>query len=215
MRCSKVIPIRLKIIIKLELSVSVFILVFLLAATAAQTGDLAISENLFFIKRSKNANEVHYDARVENCVWSQPEVDYYWRELKDGPKVYKPILFFEIPAYGFEVERLSKSEIALRLKAFPKRAIKARLSQNEKDECSVSVTMEIHGKIAKLRSVYVYAEENFIGWPTVHYIDILGYSEEGQHVFERIPKTDRGREMLSSSPDDSRWKSGATTWGRP
>lgn len=196
------------------LRTAVFILIALMTTTALPAADRDTSKNLFFIKRSKNANEVHYDARVQNCGWRKPEVDYYWRELEDGPQVYKPILFFEKAAYGFDVDRLSNSEITIRLKAFPERAITARLSQRTGGRCRVSTTIEIRGRTTELCAVYVYAEENFIGWPTVHYIDILGYSEDRQPVFERIPKTYRGREFLSSPPDDTRWKSGAQTWGR-
>jgi len=194
--------------------VSGLALVSLLAAVAAPAADLATSENLFFIKRSKNANEVHYDARVQDCKWSRPEVDSYWRDLADDPNDYEEIKWFERRAYGFDVERSSDSTITIRLKALPKQAITARLSPSVGGGCSVSVTTKIGGKDAELRSVYVYTKERFLGWPTVHYIEILGFSEGGQPVWERLPLTKRGRRMEASRPDDSLWISGAPTWGR-
>lgn len=195
------------------LRVSGLAVVSLLIAAAAAAADVADSANLFFIKRSKNTNEVHYDARVENCAWSDPEIDSYWRELEDGPNVYEELLLFEGPAYGFDVNRSSDHEITIRLRAIPERAITARLSRTAGGGCSVSATIEIDGETAQFRSVYVYAEENWIGWPTVHYIDVLGYSEDGQRVFERLPQTDLGREF-GSPPDASLWQSGAISLGR-
>lgn len=188
-------------------------LVSFLTAAAALAGDLAESENLFFIKRSKNANEVHYDARVENCIWRKPEVDSYWRDLAVGPRAYDEIKFYENDAYGFSVDRLSNTEITIRLRPLPGRAINARLSRTAGGGCRVSTTINIGGETTEFRSVYVYATENAIGFPTVHYIEILG-TREGQPVFERIAKTAEGGKLGASKPDASHWRSGAPTWGR-
>jgi hypothetical protein len=205
------------------LRVLVLVLVSLLAATEVPAADLTSSENLFFIKRNKNTNEVHYDARVEDCAWSRSHsaVDSYWRELEDGQDIYEEIKLWEDPAYGFDVEHSSDAEITIRLKALPEKKITARLSQTKGSRCSVSVTIEIDGKPADLRSVYVYAEETFLTsfglvptGATVHYIYILGYSKDGQPVFERIIRTKQGKKLGSSPPNDSLWKSGAITMGR-
>ena len=198
------------------LRLSGLVIVFLLTAAAAPAADLAESENLFFIKRSKNANEVHYDARVEGCAWREPAVDSYWRDLADGPHVYEEIGWWEDGAYGFDVARVgdSQTEITITLKALPEKAITARLSKTDDGGCRVATTIEIGGKPAQFRSVYVFATENFIGWPTVHYVDILGTAEDGQPVFERVARTDLGRKQGAAPPDPSLWQSGITTWGR-
>jgi len=201
-----------------KLCVPSLVLSFLLTATAS-SADVVNGENLFFIKRSKNANEVHYDARVENCLWSKTEVDYYWRDLQQGLNVTSEIMPWEPPAYGFKVNRSSDSEITIMLNALPNKKITARLSKTEDDGCSVSKTIEISGKPAELRSVYVDAKEKkFLGIPygaTVHYIDILGISKDGQFVFERIIKSEEGKTRGSSRPHDSLWNSGAPGMGRP
>lgn len=220
MRCLKVRPTRGKKCRKLALIVSGLVLASLFAGAQAPAADLANNENLFFIKRNKNANEVHYDARVENCAWSQPdEVDYYWRDLEEGANVTNEIMFWEPPAYGFKTDRLSDSEITIRLNALPEKEVAARLSKTEDGGCNVSTTIEIRDKLAEISSVYVHAEEKtFLGVPygaTVHYILILGYSQDGQPVFERIIKSDQGAKLSSSPPDESHWQSGAATWGRP
>ena len=187
----------------------------LFAATAVPAGNLSVRENLFFIKRSKNANEVHYDARVKNCHWRHPAVDSYWRDIADGPYDVEEIKWFEDPAYGFRVERASDSEITIRLKALPERAIRARLSPTEGGGCSVAVRTEIGGNEAELRSVYVDATESFFGIPRVHYIDILGFADDGKRIWQRLPQTKRGRSMEDARPSDSLWETGAPTWGRP
>lgn len=61
-------------------------LIIALLAAPATAGNLLPGVNLFFVERSLNANEVHYDAVVdtENCNWQSPYVDYYWRNLANG-----------------------------------------------------------------------------------------------------------------------------------
>jgi hypothetical protein len=194
--------------------------VCLLTAAELPVTTLAASENLFFIKRSKNTNEVHYDARFENCAWSRPEVDSYWRDLQDGPNAVSEIKWYERPAYGFEISRVSDSEITIRINALPEKKITVRLSPTDDGDCRVSSAIEIDGKTARLRSIYVNAEETkFLGLvptgATVHYIDILGYSEDGRPVFERITKTVQREKLDPLPPDASRWQSGAEVMGRP
>jgi len=188
-------------------------LIGLLAAATASASDDVKSENLFFIKRSKNTNEVHYDAQVENCTWRRPEVAYYWRELEAGPHTYASIQLWEVGAYGFDIDRVSDSEIRLRLKALPDRPIRVVLARTEANGCTVSTTTRINGGNHKLRAVYVYAEENWIGWPTVHYIDILGHAGSDP-VFETVHMPG-SRMKRATHPEASLWHSGAPSLGRP
>jgi hypothetical protein len=189
-----------------------FLMVFIVIAMS-QVANADTSANLFFVKRNKNVNEVHYDAKIENCEWLQPEVDYYWRELTAGSKVIEEIKPWEVIAYGFDIERSNKEEIKIRLKAIPKKVITSRLSKNG-SSCDITTTVDIGGKTAKLRSIYVYATENFIGFPSVQYIEILGYLNDGQAVYEQLPQSAQIKNTTLPQPDGSRWKSGVTTWGR-
>lgn len=186
-----------------------------LLAPAAFAGDaVGDGHNIFFIKRSKNANEVHYDARIQDCRWRKPEVDHYWRELKEGPEVFERMQIWEVSAYGFDVDRSSDTEIRLRLKALPDRPIAVTLGRDAAQACTLAATIQIAGQPARLRSVFVHASENFLGLPTVHYIDILGEAG-GVSVYERVPQTDKGRAMMGDRPNASRWHSGAGRMGRP
>ena len=151
------------------------------------------------------AETVVYDFLLERCETPREKLDILWDAARELPS-----FLLNIPA-RFEFEQALYE--ARGEKVLSAKEITAQLSKIADGGCSVVSTLEIDGKTAQLRSVYVYAEENFIGWPTVHYIDILGYSEDGQSVFERMPQSDRGRGL--SPPDASLWHSGAKTWGRP
>jgi len=179
----------------------------------ALAGDLALSPNLFFIKRNKNANEVHYDARVQDCKWLRPELESYWRELKEGPDVYVPVKLYEQLAYGYVVDRVSDTEIRISLKALPGRFITARLTPMNDKGCDVAVGIKVNGKPAELSGVYVYATEGLFGrMPIVRFIDILAL-EGGHPVFERV-RTEAGSNTQAPDPDPSRWRSGASRLGR-
>ncbi len=195
-------------------SVIFIVIMFSCFNAVAPAAELSDDKNLFFIKRSKNTNEVHYDARVRDCRWRKEAIDSYWRMLAEGPDVYEEIAFYEESAYGFDVERLSNTQIRVRLKALPEREITVRLSRTAGEQCKPEATIELRGQSVELRSVYVFATENAVGWPKVHYINILGYSKDGRPVFERIAKTKRGRKLGASPPHESQWQSGAKTWGR-
>jgi len=67
--------------------------------------DPAVYDKLFFIQRSKNANEVHYDAHVTKDGSLDPKnpVEGYWiNKAEDGSR--NPISLIQRIAYGFDVE---------------------------------------------------------------------------------------------------------------
>lgn len=182
-----------------------------LLACVSVAADEAGSQQSFFIKRNKNSNEVHYDAVIDACRWGDPAVDYYWRELEKGPRVIVDIGFRELPACGFSVDRQSDSEIRMTLNALPDRPISARLAPDATGQCRLAVTTRIDGAPQRLAAVHVHAQENWIGLPTVHSIDILGRAD-GQPVFERV-RTAAGRSAGNAAPA-SLWTSGAPDLGR-
>lgn len=194
------------------------VLLFILLSYMMQNISIATpytkDTNLFFVKRSKNANEVHYDAIIENCKWKDPFVDYYWRDLEDGQNVYQDLWFFEKPGYGISVDLISKNKVSIKFNARPERIIIAKLSQSHKSDCSIEVTTEIQGINTELSALYIFATENFIGYPTVHFIDLLGYTSNGESVFERLHISEQSNNLNSTEPDKLFWKSGANIMGR-
>ena len=175
--------------------------VMVIVATAATAGDLDPGVNLFFVKRSKNINEVHYDAVVDRdrCVWEKPYVDYYWRDLKEGDLVYNKVMFWEPPAYGFEVTPMSDTAIEIVLRPFKSakinRPITARLSKTETG-CSISTTIAICDTVGEFQSAYIKVAGLFD--LTYAYFDILGYQKDkrgsklgSDRLSERFEKNDK------------------------
>ena len=197
-------------------------LVSALSTAAATAGDLAPGVNLFFIKRSLNANEVHYDAVVdmERCVWKPPYVDSYWRDLEKGADVYSEIKFWEHGAYGFKITASSDTVIEIRLEALESdnidRPIIARLSKAATG-CSISMAIAIGGTEAEFQSAFIKVSDSF--FPSYVYFDILGYRKgkkgstiEADRVFERFEK-DKSRNSTEKAIAE-RWKSGVVESGR-
>ena len=146
-----------------------FVVVFLAATVVpvqAQT-----TKPLFIIERSKNANVVHYDARLTPKGRLDPgePVLVYWIMLaEDGRR--EPLNWLERQkAYGFRVEPdKSRRVFRLRLMAYPEREI--RIYQNE---TRVVAEMRIDGNPALLERIYIASTEGR-SLPTVKYVELFG-----------------------------------------
>lgn len=204
--------------------------VTILAPAVATAVDLDPGVNLFFVKRSKNSNEVHYDAVVdrESCVWKEPYVDYYWRDLAEGDLVYNRIMPWEPPAYGFNVVSINDAgtEIEISLRPFESadidRPITARLTKTDTG-CSISTTIKICDTEAKLltevkfQSAYIKVA-GFLDW-SYAYFDILGYKTgsnvESVPVAERFKKDEnlQCKDKVHPMPPPMRWQSGVVEKG--
>jgi hypothetical protein len=177
--------------------------------------------NLFFVKRSLNANEVHYDAVVdtENCRWKNPYVDSYWRDLAQGDDVYSKIRWWEQGAYGFVARLESDRVIEIRLEPLESakihRPVTARLEPTDAG-CRVTTTIVIDGVETEFKSAYIKVSDSLL--PSYQYFDILGYKKgkrdsgsESDRVFERFVK-DRGM-VFPEPPKWVYWRSGVVTRG--
>lgn len=141
--------------------------------------------NLFHIKRNKNKNEVHYAVRYDEKTCKPVESDAvygYWLNLEIGPNAYEPIGRFERIAYGISSQELQGDDLMVKLKAFPDRIIRVNFANA--GGCKVTSHVAINGQEARLKHIYVFAEEGLIK-PTVKYVDIIG-NKGGAPVTERI-----------------------------
>jgi len=141
--------------------------------------------NLFHIKRNKNKNEVHYAVRYDEKTCKPVEGDAvygYWLNLEIGPNAYEPIGRFERIAYGISSQELQGDDLMVKLKAFPDRIIRVNFANA--GGCKVTSHVAINGQEARLKHIYVFAEEGLIK-PTVKYVDIIG-NKAGAPVTERI-----------------------------
>lgn len=157
---------------------------FLLAAVSPQNAADAKTD-LFYIKRNKNRNEVHYVVRY-NSATCQPIAKEplfgYWQMLEKGPKATEAIGRFENMAYGIKSQEVKGSNLWVQLKAFPDRKI--RIAFEPKNACKITPFIAINGKESVLSYISVFAEEGIIK-PTVKYIDVVGTSH-GVPVTERM-----------------------------
>jgi hypothetical protein len=164
-------------------------LAILLAAAAvsilpAQPASADSTEKLFFIQRSKNANEVHYDARVgaDGGLNTKDPVDSYWlMKATDGHR--ESVGLLEKTAYGFGVDPAQSGTFTMKLKAFKDRPL-TLAKVNGHWRAGVTIA----GKSAYLTRLYIATDESGV-MPKVIYVDIFGEDESGKVVQEHLVKS--------------------------
>jgi hypothetical protein len=143
---------------------------------------------LFYLQRTKNTNTVMYEARPDahtGRLSADRPVDAYWLhyELNNGKRA-ELSSFEQMAVYGVDIEELKdgKGSYLMRLKAFKKRAVTVA-----KDRMGRYVgLMDINGRKAVLKRIYIEAKEGLIT-PTVVHVDLFGSDPlTGDSVFERI-----------------------------
>src|SRR6266699_4871534 len=102
------------------------LLLLLLLPLPAWSKDLP----LFFIQRSKNANEVHYQLRVDDrCrIASDTPVSAFWKLLEASPDKTASLSVFDQMAYGVEQQRVANNGVSFHLKALDQKSIKASVT---------------------------------------------------------------------------------------
>lgn len=142
-------------------------------------------QDLFFIRRNTNRNEVHYAIRTDasGCLpLPQNPVSGYWQMHEKGQGVTEPITIFEQLAFGIGSQQVAEGVITLKLIALPDRPI--RIQCDGEVPCRFRAYISLSGAEAELTSFYAYAEPGFI-MPTVKYYEIHGL-RGGTPVSERI-----------------------------
>jgi hypothetical protein len=142
------------------------------------------ADKLFFIQRSKNANEVHYDARVtkEGTLDPKDPVEGYWLNKTEGGTRSSITLLQKI-AYGYDVDPAANGTWRMKLKAFPDRPL-TLLRVNNRWRAQVAIS----GKQSYMTKLYVATDESGI-MPKVLYVDIFGEEVgSGAAVQEHIVK---------------------------
>jgi hypothetical protein len=138
---------------------------------------------LFFIQRSKNANEVHYDARVlgDGTLDPKTPVDgYWWNKAEDGSR--NGISLIQRIAYGFDCDPASGGTWTMKLKALPDRPLTLmRVDGKWRARTTIS------GQQAYLEHLYVKTDESGL-IPKVVYVDIFGDDGAGKTIQEHLVK---------------------------
>ena len=142
---------------------------------------------LFIIERSKNANVVHYDARLTADGKLDPKepVIAYWVMVTKGGRREKLNWVEKKKAYGFTIKQdPSVNGFKMTLVAAPERQITVK---KEKD--AVRAEAAIDGRPAVLEKMYINASDGLTG-PKVQYIEVYGKDlQTGEKRHEKmVPK---------------------------
>ena len=151
---------------------------------AAPDDALAGTYPLFIIGRSKNANVVHYDARLSADGRLDPEepvIAYYIMLAQDGRR--KELNWIEkTMAYGFDIKPdPSVNGYRMTMVAAPQRSITVKKEGN-----AVRAEMVIDGQPAVVEKMYINASDGLV-WPKVHYLELYGRDlQTAEKRFEKI-----------------------------
>jgi len=160
-----------------------FAVLALLAAPA--TAQIKTSA-LFIIERSKNANVVHYDARLtaDGKLYPNEPVIAYWVLLAEDGRREDLNWIEKKKAYGFSIKPdPSVNGYKMTLVAVPQGPITVR-----KDGDAVRAELVIDSHPAILEKIYINATDGLLG-PTVHYIELFGKDfKTGEKRYQKIVK---------------------------
>ena len=143
------------------------VLTLLAVPAAAQTK----TSPLFIIERSKNANVVHYDARLtaDGKLDSKEPVIAYWVVLAEDGRREELSWIEKKKAYGFTVKPdPSINGYKMNLVAAPEKQIIVKAEKG-----GVHAEAVIDGRPAVLEKLYINASDRLTG-PKVHYIEVHG-----------------------------------------
>jgi len=158
-----------------------------LALLAAPAAAQIKTSPLFIIERSKNANVVHYDARLTAHGTLDPKepVIAYWVMRAEGGRREKLNWVETKEAYGFTIKPdPSVNGYKMTLVAAPEREITVKKEKNV-----FRAEALIDGRLAVLEKMYINASDGVTG-PTVHYIEVYGKDlKTGEKRHEKmVPK---------------------------
>jgi hypothetical protein len=143
-----------------------------------------VPQPLFVIERSKNANQLHYDAMVTSdggLDTGEPVVAYWIMKAQDG---HREALTDEERryAYGFSVSRTADGAYGMKLVAYKDRPIALH-----KDGARWRAEILVAGRLAALNRIFIQTKESVI--PSVRWIDLYGMDViTGQPISERVSK---------------------------
>jgi hypothetical protein len=160
------------------------LLPLLASLVAAQIKD----SPLFIIERNKNANVVHYDARItaDGKLDRKKPVLAYWIMLAEDGRRTELSWIENKKAYGFTIKPArSANAYKMILVAVPKRQI---IVKKKKD--AVSAETVINGRQAILEKIYINASDGLTG-PKVQFIEVYGKDlQTGEKLREKtVPKS--------------------------
>ena len=158
-------------------------LVIATASSAAATSDSQLTQRLFRIERSKNANIVAYDLRLGGDGKPDPRepVEAYWISAADGARGTLSLVQKKL-AYGFKSWLENPEVVVMRMAADLGREIRV-----ERVGGVFRALVDIDGQRAVLDHIYVKSVERKLLLPAVEFVDLFGFDPAtGAERHERI-----------------------------
>jgi hypothetical protein len=154
---------------------------------AAPTAAHKKNQLLFIIERSKNANVVHYDARLtaDGKLDPREPVIAYWAERAEGSPREELNWIEKKMAYGFTVKPdPSVNGYRMALVVAPEKQI---IVKKVKD--AVHAEGVINGRPVVLEKLHIHASDTLMGYK-VHYVEVYGKDlQTGERLREKmVPK---------------------------
>jgi hypothetical protein len=148
-------------------------------AGASPNGEI---DSALYIAKSSNKNQVHYAVEVDGqCEPVGPApVHPYWRMLEHGPEATEPLTAREERAFGLAQQSVDGSDVRVVLRGLPARPITLHTFR-EGTRCASTAAITIHGKPARLTSVYV--KQSLFG---ISYVELDGFGPSGASLSERL-----------------------------
>ena len=144
--------------------------------------------HLFHIGHDESPNVVQYDLVVDDqCrpLGASP-VKVYWRFPKKGNKT-RPLKRLERRAYAVEGLVTERDGVRFHLAGRPEQSAHARALLSKKGKCKAEAWTEVSGRQAKLDKAWINTgERNWLGIPSVLFVDVFARGASGERVFERL-----------------------------
>lgn len=157
-----------------------------------------VSANIqFIIARSKNANIVVYEGMVKDGkLDADTPMDVYWLDIdpeyikanrkkgKNDDRVDLGMIEKKM-AYGLSASETAagSGEFNIKLVALSERQVIIKLVDGKPKSY-----LMINGALCEVSIIYVDATDNWVGLPTVNFVELHGIDADGNAVVERITK---------------------------
>jgi hypothetical protein len=144
----------------------------------------AETQPLFIIERSKNANVVHYDARLDagGKLYPKEPVIAYWIMLAEDGRREDLNWIEKNKAYGFDIKPdAAGNSYCLTVVSAPDRPITVKKAGE-----AIRAELVIDGRPAVLEKMYINSTDGLTG-PKVNYIELHGKDiKTGEKRLEKI-----------------------------
>ncbi|MEP0367884.1 MAG: DUF4833 domain-containing protein [Cyclobacteriaceae bacterium] len=146
-------------------------------------GQIESSQNLFLIKRSKDADKVYYSVNLDeqgNLSLSDPIKTYWIRHAKDGE--HEPLTWVqEHFSYGLEYLSIDKEEVRFQFVSYSKQKLILKKAQG-----GYTVYMMAESGLLELKEIFVQIDGGPFMLPSIPYVKVTTCRPETNHPVTQI-----------------------------